>query len=433
MTHTVTVAPLRAGLRGSLRVPGDKSVSHRAIMLASLAQGTSRVSGFLEGEDTRNTARAFAQMGVRIETPSANERIVHGVGLHGLRAPESPLDLGNAGTGMRLIAGVMAGQKFASTLTGDASLSARPMKRVTVPLRQMGAKIEARDGDFPPLTFSGGADLRGIDYASPVASAQVKSCVLLAGLYAKGDTRVTEPVGTRDYTETMLTRFGVDLTVTGSSVLLREGAVLRATDVEVPGDFSSAAFWIVAATVVANSDLTLIGVGLNRFRLGLIEALRAMGADIQIYPGDDPEIGAIRVRSAELKGITLDPAIVPNMIDEFPAFFVAASVARGVTRISGAEELRVKESDRIAVMAAALRTIGAEIEERHDGAEIRGVKQLSGDAHVESGGDHRCAMSMAVAACISAGPISIHDCANVATSYPTFWESARTLGISLED
>lgn len=433
MTDTVTVKPLSGGLRGSLRVPGDKSVSHRAIMLASLAQGVSRVSGFLEGEDTRNTARAFAQMGVRIETPSAQERIVHGVGLHGLAAPNAALDLGNAGTGMRLIAGVMAGQRFASTLTGDASLSTRPMKRVTVPLRLMGAKIEASAGDFPPLRFSAGAQLHGIDYASPVASAQVKSCLLLAGLYARGDTRVTEPVGTRDYTETMLTRFGADLTCTGTSVVLRQGAVLRAADVEVPGDFSSAAFWIVAATVIADSDLTLVGVGLNRFRLGLLDALREMGADIQVYPGDDPEIGAIRVRSATLKGIDVDPAIVPNMIDEFPAFFVAASVADGVTRISGAHELRVKESDRIAVMAQALRACGALIDEQPDGAVIRGIKQLSGDVRVESGGDHRCAMSMAIAACISAGPIVINDCANVATSYPTFWDTARTLGISLED
>ena len=432
MSENVTVHPARAGLRGRLRVPGDKSVSHRAIMLASLAHGVSRIHGFLEGEDTRNTARAFAAMGVQIDTPSESERIVHGVGLNGLNAPTSPLDLGNAGTGMRLLAGVMAAQRFDSVLTGDASLSARPMKRVIAPLRLMGAKIDGRDSEFPPLLITGGQALHGIRYETPVASAQIKSCVLLAGLYADTDTTLIEPVGTRDYTESMLQRFGAQLHVDGQAVVLRAGAELRACDVEVPGDFSSAAFFIVAATIVPDSDLTLVGVGLNRFRTGLLEALRAMGANIEVYPGDDAEMGAIRIRSAALKGVDLDPALVPNMIDEFPAFFVAASVAHGVTRVRGAHELRVKESDRIAVMARALGACGVSIDELPDGVVIAGGKPISGAAFVDSAGDHRCAMSMAVAAMVSQAPIQIRDCANVRTSYPTFFSSAEKLGITIE-
>jgi len=432
VSQTVKVKPLARGLNGKIQVPGDKSVSHRAIMLASLAHGSSAISGFLEGEDTRNTARAFAAMGVRIDTPSAHERVVHGVGLHGLTAPDGPLDLGNAGTGMRLIAGVMAAQRFDSTLIGDASLSARPMRRIIEPLREMGAIIRARDDAFPPLQISGGNALRGIRYAPTVPSAQIKSCVLLAGLYAGQDTTVLEPVGTRDYTESMLRTFGAEVQSSERSITLRAGARLKASNVVIPGDFSSAAFWIVAASIVPDSDLLIEQVGLNRYRLGLIDALRSMGANIDVRAGSNPDIGQIRVRSAELAGVDLDPALVPNMIDEFPVFFVAASLARGRTHVRGAHELRVKESDRIAVMARALSGAGALIQETEDGAIIDGVKRLRGDVGVDSAGDHRCAMSMAIAAMVSEKPISVRDCANVNTSYPNFWATASALGVDLE-
>jgi 3-phosphoshikimate 1-carboxyvinyltransferase len=429
----VRIQPTRVGLRGTLRVPGDKSVSHRAIMLASLAEGTSTIDGFLEGEDTRNTARAFAAMGVRIDTPSASQRIVHGVGLHGLSAPVAPLDLGNAGTGMRLIAGVMAGQRFASTLTGDASLTVRPMRRVLEPLRLMGAEISARDDQFAPLAIQPVDRLRAIEYRSPMASAQIKSCVLLAGLYADGETAVTEPTGTRDYTESMLRAFGVAVQVDGTRAALNGGQTLRARPIVVPGDVSSAAFWIVAATLTPDSDLTLAGVGLNRFRLGLIDALRAMGANIEIAPSAaDPELGAIRVRSANLRGIDVDPRWVPNMIDEFPAFFWAASLANGRTRVRDAHELRVKESDRIAVMARALNALGARITEHPDGADIDGIGALRGGATVDSAGDHRCAMTLALVGSLAASPINVLDCANVATSYPSFWDDARNLGLQID-
>jgi len=417
-------------LRGSIRVPGDKSVSHRAVMLGALAHGVTRVTGFLEGEDTRATARVFERLGVRIETPSASERIVHGVGLHGLRGSAEALDCGNAGTGMRLLAGALAGQGFDSVLIGDASLSKRPMRRVTEPLAAMGARIDSDEGGLPPLRIHGGRALRGIEYTLPVASAQVKSALLLAGLYAQGETVVHEPHPTRDYTERMLAAFGWPIEFSPGYARLSGGHALRATEVAVPADFSSAAFFLVAASVIPGSELVLEAVGMNPRRTGLLSALRLMGADIvEDNPrseGGEP-VADLRVRYARLRGVEVPQALVPDMIDEFPALFVAAAVAEGRTVVSGAAELRVKESDRIATMAAGLRALGAKIEETPDGAIVDGGA-LGGGA-VESHGDHRIAMSFAVAAQLAAGEVRIGDVANVATSFPGFEALAAKAGM----
>jgi len=419
-------------LRGELRVPGDKSISHRAIMLASIAEGVSHISGFLEGEDTRATARAFAQAGVRIEAPRACERIVHGVGLHGLHAPTGPVDCGNAGTGMRLLAGLFAGQAFDSTLIGDESLSRRPMRRVIEPLARMGARIDALEGGLPPLHICGKRALCGIDYALPVASAQVKSAILLAGLYAQGETHVREPHPTRDYTERMLAAFGATVEFGAGWAKLVGGRRLQARDIAVPADFSSAAFFMVAATLVPGSELVLRDVGINPRRTGLLHALRAMGADIDGVNsrsvGGEP-VADIVVRHAPLHGVDVPAELVPDMIDEFPILFVAAAAAQGTTRIRGAAELRVKESDRIAVMAKALRELGIRIEELPDGAAIDGGTLSGGD--VDAAGDHRCAMSLAVAGLRARGPVRIRDCANVATSFPDFVALANGCGFAL--
>lgn len=420
-------------LQGEVQVPGDKSVSHRAVMLGALAEGSSEIEGFLEGEDTRATAAIFERLGVRIQAPSASRRIVHGVGLHGLAAPAGPLDCGNAGTGMRLLAGLLAGQAFDSELVGDASLSRRPMGRVIAPLQTMGAVIDAGEGGLPPLRIHGNKVLQGVDFKSSVASAQVKSAVLLAGLYARGTTRVSEPHPTRDYTERMLAAFGWPVRFGPGEASLEGGHRLRATPVRVPADFSSAAFFLVAASLVPGSDLCLRRVGMNPRRTGLLEALQAMGADITVAAageqGGEP-VADLRVRHARLRGIAVPEALVPDMIDEFPALFVAAALAEGETRISGAAELRVKESDRIAAMATALQALGADILETPDGAVIRGGRLRGGDA--DSHGDHRIAMALAVAAQCAAGEVRIRDCANVATSFPGFETLARGLGFGLQ-
>ncbi|MFC5525769.1 3-phosphoshikimate 1-carboxyvinyltransferase [Rhodanobacter ginsengisoli] len=424
----------RAGgpLRGSLRIPGDKSVSHRALMLAAIAEGDSRIRGFLEGEDTRATAAVLAQLGVRVETPAVGERVVHGVGLHGLRGSPQELDCGNAGTGMRLLTGLLAGQTFDSILVGDASLSKRPMRRVTEPLAQMGAHIDSREG-LPPLHVHGGKALHGIRYELPVASAQVKSALLLAGLYAAGDTEIIEPHPTRDYTERMLAAFGWPITFSPGRARLAGGYALRATDVDVPADFSSAAFFLVAASIVPGSELRLPAVGLNPRRTGLLQALRLMGADIVVeHPresGGEP-VGDLLVRHAPLHGIDLPEALVPDMIDEFPVLFIAAAVASGRTRVCGAAELRVKESDRITTMAAGLRMLGTAIEETPDGAVIQGG--AIGAGTVESLTDHRIAMSFAVAGLVATGPVRINDCRHVATSFPGFPELANGCGFALQ-
>jgi len=401
-------------------------------MLSALAEGTSRITGFLEGEDTRATARIFEQMGVRIEVPSAGERFVHGVGLHGLRVPQGVLDCGNSGTAMRLLCGVLAGQAFDSTLTGDASLSTRPMRRVIDPLAMMGASVETAEGGTPPLRVRGGRRLRGIDYASPIASAQVKSALLLAGLYADGETTVTEPRPTRDYTERMLAAFGWSITFEQGKARVSGGHTLRAIDIEVPTDFSSAAFFIVAASLVPGSELVLRNVGMNPRRTGLLHVLRAMGADFaEENPrdaGGEP-VADLVVRHAPLRGIDVPVERVADMIDEFPALFVAAACAEGVTTIRGAQELRVKESDRIAVMAKGLRALGAHIEETPDGAMIEGGALRGGT--VESNGDHRCAMAFAVAGAVAGGAVKIRDCANVATSFPGFVALANGCGLTV--
>jgi 3-phosphoshikimate 1-carboxyvinyltransferase len=418
-------------LLGALAVPGDKSVSHRALMLAALAEGRSRIRGFLEGEDTRATAAVLSRLGVRIETPAAGERLVHGVGLHGLRGSAEALDCGNAGTGMRLLTGLLAGQAFDSTLIGDASLSKRPMRRVTDPLAQMGARIDS-NGGLPPLHVHGGRLLQGIRYALPVASAQVKSALLLAGLYAQGETEIIEPHPTRDYTERMLAAFGWPIELEPGRARLSGGHALRATDVDVPADFSSAAFFLVAASIVPGSVLRLAAVGLNPRRTGLLQALRLMGADITVEneraSGGEP-VGDLVVRHAPLHGITLPEALVPDMIDELPALFIAAAAARGRTVVSGAAELRVKESDRIASMAAGMHALGIDVEETQDGAIIQGGSIQGG--RVSSHGDHRIAMSFAVAGLIAGQAVRIDDCINVATSFPGFLELANGCGFAL--
>ncbi|MCZ8113569.1 3-phosphoshikimate 1-carboxyvinyltransferase [Silanimonas sp.] len=434
-------------LTGRLRVPGDKSVSHRSVMLGALAEGTTRITGFLEGEDTIATAAILQRLGVRIEASGEGERIVHGVGLHGLRAAEGPLDCGNAGTGMRLLAGLLAGQAFDSVLVGDASLSKRPMRRVIDPLARMGARIDS-EGGLPPLRIHAKNALQGIDYECPVASAQVKSAILLAGLYAEGSTTVREPHPTRDYTERMLSAFGADIDFAPGIATLRPGRVLTATSVDVPADFSSAAFFLVAASVIPGSHLVLERVGVNPRRTGLLEALRLMGADLTVRPageqGGEP-VADIEVRAARLHGAAIPEALVPDMIDEFPALFTAAALAEGTTIVSGAAELRVKESDRIAVMAAGLRALGAVIDETPDGAVITGSGFTANAAatpsesragrlrggKADSRGDHRIAMSLAIAAQCAEGEVRIDDVANVATSFPGFDALARGVGFGL--
>ena len=426
-------SPTSGPLHGEIKVPGDKSVSHRALMLASIADGTSHVRGFLEAADTVATARILEHMGVAIEAPATCERIVHGVGLHGLHPPDGALDCGNSGTAMRLLAGLLAGQAFDTTLAGDASLSKRPMRRVTEPLMQMGAGIAARKGGLPPLNVHGGRALRGIDFTSPVVSAQVKSAVLLAGLYAKGETSVREPRPTRDYTERMLAAFGWPIEFGPGHASLPGGHALHAADIDVPADFSSAAFFLVAASLVAGSELVLRNVGINSRRTGLLHVLRAMGADVAeenaCTAGGEP-VADLVVRHAPLHGIDVPVEHVADMIDEFPALFVAAACADGTTTIRGAAELRVKESDRIAVMAAGLRALGADVTETPDGAVIEGGALHGGD--VDAHGDHRCAMALAVAAAVATGPIVIRDCANVATSFPGFVALARQCGFAIE-
>ncbi len=420
-------------LQGEIRVPGDKSISHRSIMLGSLAEGTSTVTGFLDGEDCLATLNAFRSMGVTIEGPEAGRVVVHGVGLHGLQPPQGPLYMGNSGTSMRLMAGILAGQAFDSELTGDASLSRRPMRRVTEPLRQMGAEIETSPDGTPPLRIRGGRRLHGIDYALPMASAQVKSCVLLAGLYAEGRTCVTEPAPTRDHTERMLQGLGYALERDGATICLQGGGRLQGRDIDVPSDISSAAFFLVGASIAEGSDLLLRHVGMNPTRTGVIDILRLMGADIEVLDpreaGGEP-VADLRVRSAPLRGIAIPEELVPLAIDEFPALFVAAACAEGETVLTGAEELRVKESDRIQVMADGLVACGIDAEPRPDGIRIVGGS-LHG-ATVDSHGDHRIAMSFAMAALRADGPIRIRDCANVNTSFPGFAELARRAGLDIE-
>ncbi|WP_160287786.1 bifunctional prephenate dehydrogenase/3-phosphoshikimate 1-carboxyvinyltransferase [Pseudomonas knackmussii] len=417
-------------LSGRVRVPGDKSISHRSIMLGSLAEGTTEVEGFLEGEDALATIQAFRDMGVVIEGPHHGRVTVHGVGLHGLKPAPGPIYLGNSGTSMRLLSGLLAAQPFDSVLTGDASLSKRPMNRVAKPLREMGAVIETGPEGRPPLTIKGGQKLTGMHYDMPMASAQVKSCLLLAGLYAAGETSTTEPAPTRDHTERMLRGFGYPVEVQGATAKVESGHKLTATHIEVPADISSAAFFLVAASIAEGSDIVLEHVGINPTRTGVIDILKLMGADIilenQREVGGEP-VADLRVRSAKLKGIDIPEDLVPLAIDEFPVLFVAAANAEGRTVLRGAEELRVKESDRIQVMADGLLTLGVKCEPTPDGIIIDGGAYGGGE--VWSHGDHRIAMSFSVASLRASAPIRIHDCANVATSFPDFLGLAAGAGI----
>lgn len=418
-------------ITGEARVPGDKSISHRAIMLGALAEGTTHVTGFLEGEDALATVAAFRGMGVRIDGPEDGEVAIEGVGLHGLKAPAHALDLGNSGTTIRLLSGLLAGQAFDSELTGDASLRKRPMGRVIDPLARMGAQIGSDEGR-PPLHIHGGHALEGIHYDLPMASAQVKSCLLLAGLYASGRTSVTEPAPTRDHTERMLRGFGYEVKNDNGVISVAGGGSLRATDIDVPADISSAAFFLVAASIAPGSDLLLTHVGINPTRIGVINILTLMGADITLK--NEREVGGelvadIRVRHAPLKGIEIPPDQVPLAIDEFPALFIAAACAEGRTVLRGAEELRVKESDRIAAMAEGLTTLGIRNEVLDDGIIIDGGTLGGGVIHTYL--DHRIAMAFAIAALRAEHEIRILDCDHVATSFPGFDALARGLGLQV--
>ena len=434
MTHHSVTFRLQPGgtLRGEARVPGDKSVSHRSIMLGSLAEGTTQVSGFLQAEDCLATMNAFKAMGVRIEGPEDGKVVIHGVGLKGLQAPTEALYLGNSGTSMRLLSGLLAGQPFDTVLTGDPSLSRRPMKRVTDPLRQMGAEIETTEKGTAPLKIKGGSALKGIHYDMPVASAQVKSCLLLAGLYAEGETSVREPAPTRDHTERMLAGFGYPVEREGDVIRVRPGGKLSAADVDVPSDISSAAFFMVGAAIAEGGDVTLKHVGINPTRTGVIDILKLMGANIDILnpreAGGEP-VADIRIRSSQLRGIDIPEALVPLAIDEFPVLFVAAACAEGQTRLTGAEELRVKESDRIQVMADGLKILGIDAQPTPDGMIMQGGKL--GGGRVDSHGDHRIAMAFSIASLRASAPIEIDDCANVNTSFPIFVELARGLGLNI--
>jgi len=413
-------------------VPGDKSISHRALMLGGIANGRSDISGFLDGEDCTRTLAALTSLGVDIERHSDAQLSVHGVGLNGLNAPAQPLDMGNSGTAMRLMSGLLAGQSFDATLTGDASLSARPMGRIINPLTTMGAEIESCNGR-PPLSIHGQASLHAIDYEMPVASAQVKSAILLAGLYARGTTTVVEPAVTRDHTERMLESMGVSVIRSDNRIGVSGGQVLEACEIQVPGDLSSAAFVMLAAILSKNANIVIESVGINPTRTGVINILQNMGADISLentrWFSQEP-VADIRVRSSVLNGGVVDPALVSLAIDEFPVLFVAAAAAGGTTTFSGIGELRVKESDRIAAMATGLRAMGISVDESEDGAVVHGGSFAG--ASVASFGDHRIAMSLAVAGAAASSPVSIADVAAIDTSFPGFVALMNSLGHDIE-
>ncbi|UQG61172.1 bifunctional prephenate dehydrogenase/3-phosphoshikimate 1-carboxyvinyltransferase [Marinobacter sp. M3C] len=433
--HQVTFRAQPAGpIVGDIRVPGDKSMSHRSIMLGALAEGITEVNGFLEGEDSLATVQAFRDMGVTIEGPDDGFVRIHGVGMNGLQAPRGPIYLGNSGTGMRLFSGLLAAQAFDSELVGDASLTKRPMGRVADPLRAMGAVIDTAEGGRPPLKIRGNQPLTGFHYDMPVASAQVKSCLLLAGLYADGVTSVTEPAPTRDHTERMLEGFGYHVYRDDATSSVSGGGKLVACNIDVPADISSAAFFLVAGSIAPGSDLTLRHVGMNPTRVGVINILRLMGANIDVSNeraiGGEP-VADVRVRYALLKGIDIPEREVPLAIDEFPVLFIAATFAEGRTTLRGAEELRVKESDRIQVMADGLAAVGVKTTVTPDGIIIDGGQTMTGGI-VNSHGDHRIAMSFAVASLRAKGEIVINDCANVATSFPGFVELAQQVGMNIQ-
>jgi 3-phosphoshikimate 1-carboxyvinyltransferase len=421
---------------GTMTVPGDKSISHRALMLSGIAEGVSEVTGFLASEDCLATLSAMRALGVRIEQPSATHVLIHGVGLRGLQAAGRPLDMGNAGTAMRLFTGLLSAQEFDSRLIGDASLMKRPMERVAKPLREMGADVRTHNGT-PPVDIGGARRLRGIDYRMPIASAQVKSAILLAALYAAEPTTITAPGVSRDHSERMLEGCGVRISTEGLSTTLQPPQRLRNQNLSVPGDFSSAAFFIVAGLLAAPEEGLLIrNVGLNPTRTGLLDILRSMGGRIDILnareSGAEP-VADLRIRASSLQGVRVGRDLVSLAIDELPVLFIAAACARGETWVSGAEELRVKESDRIAAMSAGLTTLGVAHSPLPDGMRIEGRSEGAafGEGEIESFGDHRIAMSFAIASLRAAGPITIRDVANVATSFPGFVELAQSVGLTI--
>ena len=415
-------------LRGELTVPGDKSISHRAVMFGSLAQGTTRITHFLEGADCLSTISCFRKMGVDIER-NASEILVHGKGLHGLSAPSEILDVGNSGTTTRLISGILAGQSFTSELNGDASIQSRPMKRIMTPLQSMGADIVSIKGNgCAPLRITG-KSLQAVHYQSPVASAQVKSCVLLAGMYADGITRVTEPVLSRNHTEIMLNYLGAKVTSQGTTASIEPEPLLKAREIQVPGDISSAAYFIAAGLLTPDSQILLRNVGINPTRDGILKVCRAMGADITLLNINEEvePVADLLIRSSQLHGTTVEGSIIPTLIDEIPMIAVMAAFAEGTTVIRDAAELKVKESDRIAVVTEGLRRMGADIQPTEDGMIIHGGKPLQG-AKINSYLDHRIAMSFAVAGTICDGTMDIvkGDCVNI--SYPEFYKDLYSLG-----
>ncbi|NOZ10091.1 MAG: 3-phosphoshikimate 1-carboxyvinyltransferase [Gammaproteobacteria bacterium] len=420
-------------LQGRIAVPGDKSISHRAVMLGAIAQGRTEIEGLLEGEDVLATVAAFRAMGVNITGPHKGQMHIDGVGLGGLRSPDGVLDMGNSGTAMRLLCGLLAGQAFSSKLTGDSSLLKRPMARVATPLNSMGAVIECGKNNCPPLHIRGGQALKGMEYAMPVASAQVKSAILLAGLYAQGRTTVIEPAPSRDHTERMLRGLGYTVVQQPGVVSIEGGGRLQAHSLQIPGDISSAAFFIVGAVISSGSDVVLENTGVNPTRLGVITILKAMGAKIDLENerviGGEP-VADIHVQSSQLHGINIPQEQVPLAIDEFPAILIAAACAEGETILSGAKELRVKESDRIQAMAKGLQSLGVEVQEAADGAVIQGKPSFSG-AIVESHDDHRIAMAFAVAGLRARAGIRIKNCKNVDTSFPGFAELAARAGLQI--
>ena len=430
MDFRVTPSPLQDA---TVTVPGDKSVSHRSLMLGSIAEGRTDVSGFLAGEDCLATAAAMRLLGVDIEQPGPTEMIVHGVGRDGLQSPDVELDLGNSGTAMRLMAGLLAGQSFSSTLTGDESLTGRPMGRIIKPLTMMGAAIESDCDGTPPLQVAGGLRLKGIHYEMPVASAQVKSAVLLAGLYAEGTTSVTEPAITRDHTERMLGSMGVKVDTDGRRISLACGQTLRGCPVKVPADLSSATFIILGTILSQDADILIKNLGVNPTRTGVIDILQAMGANISLenprFFGKEP-VADIRVRSSVLRGGPVDPSLVSLAIDEFPALFVAAAAATGKTTFTDIGELRVKESDRIAAMADGMRKLGIKVDETPDGAVVHGGRFTGGE--VESFHDHRVAMALAMAATIAEDEVLIRGVDNVDTSFPGFSKTLMGAGARIE-
>ncbi|OTG82090.1 bifunctional prephenate dehydrogenase/3-phosphoshikimate 1-carboxyvinyltransferase [Acinetobacter sp. ANC 5054] len=442
-TQQFTILPGAKQFQGKFTVPGDKSVSHRSIMFGAIAEGTTHVTGFLEGEDALATLQAFRDMGVSIEGPKNGEVTIHGVGMNGLKAPASALYMGNSGTSMRLLSGMLSAQKFDSVMTGDASLSKRPMERIAKPLREMGAQIQTTgERGTPPVSISGSQNLKGIHYDLPMASAQVKSGILLAGLWADGETVITEPEPTRDHSERMLRAFGYDVKTEGNRISLQGGGKLVATEIQVPSDISSAAFFMVGAAITEGSDVTLEAVGINPTRTGVIEILKQMGADLSVenerIAGGEP-IADIRIRgSRTLKGIHMPEDQVPLAIDEFPALFIAAACAEGQTILTGAAELRVKESDRIQVMADGMKTMGIDCTPTDDGIIIEG-KGKAGEwdtiftgGEIESHHDHRIAMSFSMAGLRTSGEIKIVGTETVATSFPTFTELANEAGLAIQ-